>query len=86
MLASSAISVETHYNCSICSQLGSNGASVFSEEELEMHTIEEWKKEKQTLFPSAVPALAYVSALICFFCLCQSIISTNVLCYLLKWK
>jgi hypothetical protein len=28
-----------------------------------MHTIEEWKKEKQTLFPSAIHALAYVSAL-----------------------
>ncbi|KAG0622282.1 hypothetical protein M758_3G086600 [Ceratodon purpureus] len=45
---------------SILQRLGSNGASVFSEEELEMHTIEEWKKEKQTLFPSAIHALAYV--------------------------
>lgn len=66
MLALSVISVENHYNCSICAQLGNNGASVFSEEELEMHTIEEWKKEKQALFPSAVHALAYVSASIWF--------------------
>jgi len=45
---------------SILQRLGSNGASVFSEEELEMHTIEEWKKEKQALCPSTVHSLAYV--------------------------
>lgn len=45
---------------SILQRLGSNGASVFSEQELEMHTIEEWKKEKQALFPSSIHSLAYV--------------------------
>lgn len=45
---------------SILQRLGSHGASVFSEEELEMHTIEEWKKEKQALFPSASHSLVYV--------------------------
>lgn len=38
---------------------------MFSEEELEMHTIEEWKKEKQALFPSASHSLVYVSAEMC---------------------
>jgi hypothetical protein len=42
-------------------QLGSNGAAGLSEEELEMHTIAEWKEEKQSLFPSCVHSLAYVS-------------------------
>lgn len=60
----SALSMETHHNCLICLQLGSNGASVFSEQELEMHTIEEWKKEKQALFPSSIHSLAYVSSLL----------------------
>jgi len=45
---------------SILQRLGSNGAAGLSEEELEMHTIAEWKEEKQSLFPSCVHSLAYV--------------------------
>lgn len=44
-------------------QLGSNGAAVFPEEELETHTIADWKEEKQSLVPSAGHSLVSVSVI-----------------------
>ncbi len=64
---------ESEGGCGDGKQLESNGA-VFPEEELETHTIAEWKEEKQGLVATTRHSLVSVSLFVCY---CSSSLVQN---------